>query len=208
MLDGTSSTISYDDCTTVAEAAEKICFTVKMALFEVAMDMRDSDQYTLLKGSDRLSDLVVRWSINGKKTAKLVLPIYSLASVLGAKVPSYMAGFSFTDAQPNQRGGSSKLASAHMSPQQKRSQKVRYVFGQEEDDRAAASYGSFVNATGIAGIAGIAGVTVNAGNSGNAGLAAVATTPTERRFMEKHLSSPQQDSAHSLSNIPSPLKMG
>jgi hypothetical protein len=91
LLDGSSLTVSYDDCSTAAELTEHICFSIRCALFEVTQDIKDRDQYTLIQDSDTLVDIVARWNLTGTKTVKLVLPLYDLASARSNMSASSMA---------------------------------------------------------------------------------------------------------------------
>ena len=79
-LDGSYKTICYDDATTISELANNICFSVKIALFEVLQDINDPRQYQLLKPTQTVADLVQKWRTSKLKYCKIVLPLYDLLS--------------------------------------------------------------------------------------------------------------------------------
>ncbi len=56
-LDGSYKTVCYDHATTVAELAVNICYSVKIALFEVIQDINDPRQYKLIKPTTLVSEV-------------------------------------------------------------------------------------------------------------------------------------------------------
>jgi len=88
LLDGSSVTVSYDDCSTAGDLTERICFSVRCALFEVQQDIRDRDQFALVHSTDTLVDMIARWTLKASTTVKLVLPLYDLKCAHTSQEPS------------------------------------------------------------------------------------------------------------------------
>ena len=112
LLDGSSVTISYDDCSTIGDLTERICFSVRCALFEVEQDIRDRDQYILVHCSETLVDVMARWALKASTTVKLVLPLYDLQSAHASRAPPAatmrmlrMQGSLAFDVPPSSSGG-------------------------------------------------------------------------------------------------------
>ena len=57
LLDGSFKTVSFDESTTAADLAAKICFSVRMALFEVVKDLRNPDEFTLVPENECIVNL-------------------------------------------------------------------------------------------------------------------------------------------------------
>lgn len=85
-LDGSFKTVFYDSSVTAADIIVKICFSVKIALFEVNRDIRNSTEYSLVPPDECIGDITTRWERNGAESAKLVVPIYDVNSSLRGKV--------------------------------------------------------------------------------------------------------------------------
>lgn len=87
-LDGSFKTVFYDQNTTAAEISAKVCYSVKVALFQVERDLKNSLQYTFLQADDCIVDIVACWETRNLEYAKLVVPLYDVASSLREKVSS------------------------------------------------------------------------------------------------------------------------
>lgn len=85
-LDGSFKTVFYDESTTSTEIASKLCFSVKIALFEVEKDLRNPNEFVLVPLDECIVNIIARWSINGLSHAKLVIPISDMNSVLRTQV--------------------------------------------------------------------------------------------------------------------------
>jgi hypothetical protein len=85
-LDGSFKTVFYDSSVTAADIIAKICFSVKIALFEVQRDIKESTEYCLVAEDECIGDITTRWERNGAQNAKLVVPIYDVNSSLRGKV--------------------------------------------------------------------------------------------------------------------------
>lgn len=85
-LDGSFKTVFYDSSVTAADIIAKICFSVKIALFEVHRDIKNSTEYCLVGEEECIGDITTRWERNGAEHAKLVVPIYDVNSSLRGKV--------------------------------------------------------------------------------------------------------------------------
>lgn len=83
-LDGSFKTLYYDDYTTAAELVAKVCFSVKVALFEVKLDMRDTSEYQLVPADESIMNILSRWTLNNLNFSKLVVPIYDIHSTMKA----------------------------------------------------------------------------------------------------------------------------
>ena len=85
-LDGSFKTVFYDSSVTAADIIAKICFSVKIALFEVHRDIKNPNEYCLVPENECIGDITVRWERNGADNAKFVVPIYDVNSALRGKV--------------------------------------------------------------------------------------------------------------------------
>lgn len=90
-LDGSFKTVFYDSSVTAADIIAKICFSVKIALFEVHRDIKNSTEYCLVPEGECIGDIICRWERNGAENAKFVVPIYDVNSSLRGKVWSYFS---------------------------------------------------------------------------------------------------------------------
>jgi hypothetical protein len=86
-LDGSFKTIAYSNNTTCCDIAVKICFSVRIALFEVERDIKNPDEFKLIAPDERLSNVLARWENANKVSAKIVLPLYDVTSTLKSQAP-------------------------------------------------------------------------------------------------------------------------
>jgi hypothetical protein len=80
-LDGKSTTLSFDESTTVQDIVTVLFSSMKIALFEVAEDICDPTQYLLLLNHLTIGEIVLRWQNTGQKFAKLVFPVHDSAQI-------------------------------------------------------------------------------------------------------------------------------
>jgi flagellin-like hook-associated protein FlgL len=81
-LDGSFKTVFYDENTTSTEIASKLCFAVKLALFEVEKDLRNTSDYELIPADECIANIIARWGSNNLNHAKLIIPICDINSVV------------------------------------------------------------------------------------------------------------------------------
>ena len=85
-LDGSFKTLKYTDTTTANELIRTVCWNVKIAIFEVRQDMRDTLQYKLIPGEESVMNIIARWDLTEvMKFAKIVCPLYDLQSTFQTK---------------------------------------------------------------------------------------------------------------------------
>lgn len=87
MLDGSHKVLSFDSNTTVRELTSLICFSVKIALFEVRDNINDPNQYRLVLNTELIDDIIARWESEKLLNAKLVIPVYDFNSTLLSEAP-------------------------------------------------------------------------------------------------------------------------
>lgn len=79
-LDGSFKTLSLDPNTDVAQLSAQVCFSARVALFEVKQNLFDPAQYTLLQTSQNILDIFKRWEDEDWHYAKLVVPLLDSSS--------------------------------------------------------------------------------------------------------------------------------
>ena len=112
-LDGSFKTVFYDESTHTAEVAAKICFSVKIALFEVHKDIKNPEEYKLIPTDECIANIIARWGVNGLNHAKLVIPIYDVNSSLKTQAPISMSRAASGTARASM--GSSVSTSEHLA---------------------------------------------------------------------------------------------
>ena len=55
----------------MADVVDSVCYSVKAALFEVPEDIKDRNQYTLVKPLELIVDLLNRWESDGLARGKV-----------------------------------------------------------------------------------------------------------------------------------------
>ena len=105
LLDCSFKTICYDDTMTADDICTLLCYSVKIALFEVERDLKDQEQYRMIQPSELIVDVIHRWTYNQLNYAKLVLPLYDLEACKTTHNPPLL---SVSNVSPSKAGNSTK----------------------------------------------------------------------------------------------------
>ena len=135
-LDGSYKTVGIDESTTVGDLAGLICFSVRVALFQVRQDIFNQEQFRLLDAKLNLQELLHGWVAGGLQYAKIVVPLYDTASALA---PSHSSGRVLRSALPRryERSPYGSVPSATAvpqtpQPQQQQQQRSQAVHSNDE----------------------------------------------------------------------------
>lgn len=109
-LDGKYKTKCFDESTTIGEISSNLYPSARIAMFEVNQDLFDSKQYIYLEESVLICELVARWRDEGKKFAKLVLPVYDSKVIRPSNSLLKITKISESDLQAFKQGDSSSTA--------------------------------------------------------------------------------------------------
>jgi len=92
-LDTNYKKVMFDDTTTCADVVNRICHSVRVALFEVNENLKNPEEYSLIPRSELIMNVVKRWENTDKPRAKVVLPLYDVNSSLRqARLPAMAVG--------------------------------------------------------------------------------------------------------------------